>query len=222
MKTPINDVYFYPFSSRFENNCNTVIIDGPEKLIIDPGHKHHWPKLRDQIKNDGLNPADLKLCLHTHCHPDHMEAGQILESDYGATQAMSQTEKDYFDTQGHILFTWMGLDLPQGHIGYLLEEGQLTIGNKELQLYQCPGHTPGSLVIHWPETGLLITGDVIFPASYGRTDFPGGSQEAISQSINRLSQLKELSLLLPGHGSTLKGANDIYNNFAYVSEILTF
>jgi glyoxylase-like metal-dependent hydrolase (beta-lactamase superfamily II) len=222
MKTSIPGVYFYPFSSKFENNCNTLIIDGPEKLIVDPGHKHHWPKLLDNIIKDGLNPAELKLCLHTHCHPDHMEAGQILESDYGATQAMSRTEKEFFDRQGHILFSWMGLDLPQGHIGLLTEEGQFAVGDKVFQLYQSPGHTPGSLVLHWPETGLLITGDVIFPSSYGRTDFPGGDETALKESIRFLSELKGLSLFLPGHGPALKTGEDVYKNFAYVLNMFNY
>ena len=38
-------VYFYPFSSAVENNCNTIVLDGPEKVLIDPGHKRHWPAL---------------------------------------------------------------------------------------------------------------------------------------------------------------------------------
>ncbi|MDR2456430.1 MAG: MBL fold metallo-hydrolase, partial [Deltaproteobacteria bacterium] len=62
-------VYFYPFISHMENNCNTVLIDGPEKLLIDPGHKHNWPKLKQQIAADRIDPSEIKLVLHTHCHP---------------------------------------------------------------------------------------------------------------------------------------------------------
>jgi glyoxylase-like metal-dependent hydrolase (beta-lactamase superfamily II) len=86
-------VYYYPFTASVENNCNSVLIDGKEKVLIDPGHKHLWPKLKNSIIEDSLDPAEIKLVLHTHCHPDHMEAGQILEEDYGAVQAMSPQEK---------------------------------------------------------------------------------------------------------------------------------
>ncbi|MDR1487024.1 MAG: MBL fold metallo-hydrolase [Deltaproteobacteria bacterium] len=216
-----NSIYFYPFISSMENNCNTVLIDGPEKILIDPGHKHLWPKLRRQIVDDGINPADIKLVLHTHCHPDHMEAGQVLEADYGATQAMSPQEKEFYDGPGLQFYSWMGLDLPGGNIGRVVEEGKLDLGDKVLELYLTPGHTPGSLCIHWPEEGLLVTGDLIFATSYGRTDFVGGSQSIITDSISKMSTLEGVEFLLPGHGPAIMGTSRVSRNFQYVLGILS-
>jgi glyoxylase-like metal-dependent hydrolase (beta-lactamase superfamily II) len=206
-------VFYYPFTASIENNCNTVVINGAELVIIDPGHKHLWPKLKQSIIDDGLNPADIKLVLHTHCHPDHMEAGQILEEDYGAVQAMSPQEKEFFDGPGLKFFPMMGLDYPRGHIGRLIPEGTLDLGDKTLQLYLTPGHTPGSLCIHWPETGLLISGDLIFKGSYGRTDFPGGNHNALFSSIKRISELADLKMILTGHGPSIVGKNSVESNF---------
>jgi glyoxylase-like metal-dependent hydrolase (beta-lactamase superfamily II) len=213
-------VYFYPFSSGLENNCNTIVLSGSESVVVDPGHKHLWPGLRAKILDDGLNPADFKLALFTHCHPDHMEAGQVLEEEFGAIQTMSSLEKDFFDGPGQEFFPWMGLDLPTGYIGRLVEEGPLVLGDITLDLYLTPGHSPGSLCLHWPEKGLLITGDVVFAHSFGRVDFPGGNLAELIQSVKKLKALPKVEILLPGHGPAIMGTRAIQDNFDYVLSIM--
>ncbi|MDR2945533.1 MAG: MBL fold metallo-hydrolase [Candidatus Adiutrix sp.] len=206
-------VYFYPFTSMVENNCNTVILDGPEKVLIDPGHKHLWPELKAKIEDDGLNPADISLVLHTHCHPDHMEAGEILEFDYNAVQAMSEAELDFLNGPGRDFFPWMGLDCPRGSISRVLTEGPLDLGDKTVHLCQAPGHTPGSLCLHWPEAKVLITGDVIFARSVGRSDFAGGDFQALAASVAKLAALKDVDIILPGHGPAVVGAANVAANY---------
>lgn len=210
-------IYFYPFTSMSENNCNTIILDGPEKTLIDPGHKHLWPDLERQIIADGLDPSGISLVIHTHCHPDHMQAGEILEFDYGAVQAMSDVEFKFLQGPGKEFFPWMGLDYPRGSIGRALTEGRLDLGDKTLELFLTPGHTPGSLCLYWPQAGLLITGDVLFAHSVGRTDFPGGDHQALAASIGRLAGLPDLEMVLPGHGPAIIGADRIKANFKAVS-----
>lgn len=209
-------VYFYPFTSFSENNANSVIISGPETVLIDPGHKHLWPQLARQIEADGLSPADISMVLHTHCHPDHMEAGEILEREYRAVQAMGEVEAEFLQGPGLEFFPWMGLDYPTGSIGRTLSEGPLDLGDKTVQLYLCPGHTPGSLCIHYPEAKVLITGDVIFAQSVGRTDFNGGDHKALAASIEKLSLLPDVEMVLPGHGPSVIGAAKVAANFRSV------
>jgi glyoxylase-like metal-dependent hydrolase (beta-lactamase superfamily II) len=211
-------VYFY--SPQMEGSSNTIIIDGQEKLIIDPGFKHHWPSLVKQISRDRIEPGDLKLVLHTHSHPDHMEAGEILEADYEAVQAMSPEEKDFFDGYGRNFFSWMALDFPRGHIGRLIPAGRLDLGDKILDLHLTPGHTPGSLCVHWPEAGVLCTGDLIFANGFGRTDFPGGSAADLYESVERMSKLQGVRTLLSGHGPALTGAERVAEAFRRVLRIL--
>ncbi|MCA3254257.1 MAG: MBL fold metallo-hydrolase, partial [Alphaproteobacteria bacterium] len=68
-------------------------------------------------------------------------------------------------------------------------------------VYHCPGHTPGHVVFHHPESNLAIVGDVLFQGSIGRTDFPKGDFGALVASITgRLWPLGEATAFVPGHG----------------------
>jgi glyoxylase-like metal-dependent hydrolase (beta-lactamase superfamily II) len=95
----------------------------------------------------------------------------------------------------------------------------LDLGDKTLQIYLTPGHTPGSICIHWPEVGLLVGGDLIFQGSFGRYDFPGGNLVQLKQSLYRMSALKGLDLILTGHGVSVVGKDNVSANF---SEILRY
>jgi glyoxylase-like metal-dependent hydrolase (beta-lactamase superfamily II) len=215
-------VYFYPFSSTKENNCNTIVLAGPERVLLDPGHKHLRPALVAKLAEDGINPRDISLVLHTHCHPDHMEAGDLLEFDHGAVQAMSEVEAEFLAGPGREFFPMMGLDYPRGTIGRLLSPGPLDLGEKVVDLLLTPGHSPGSLCLHWPEAGVLITGDVLFNGSIGRSDFKGGDLDLLETSIDRLAELENVNLILPGHGPVIVGEDLIKANFKRVYRLIDF
>ena len=72
-----------------------------------------------------------------------------------------------------------------------------------------PGHTPGSVVLRLagdesegePGAPVLLSGDVLFAGSIGRTDLPGGSWEAMQASLARvILPMADETVVLPGHG----------------------
>jgi glyoxylase-like metal-dependent hydrolase (beta-lactamase superfamily II) len=64
-----------------------------------------------------------------------------------------------------------------------------------------PGHTEGSVCLYEERHALLLSGDVLFAGSYGRTDLPGGSDAAMVASLSRLlEQIPPSVRVLPGHG----------------------
>jgi len=91
------------------------------------------------------------------------------------------------------------------------------LGQERFQIYQTPGHSPGSLTIHWPERKVLFTGDLVFYGGIGRTDFLEGNSKLIKESIERMSHL-DTELLLPGHGEVVTGKEMVLRNFEYIRQ----
>ena len=87
------------------------------------------------------------------------------------------------------------------------------MGNTELTFIHTPGHTKGGMCIL--TKGYVFSGDTLFRASIGRTDFYGGSFPEIAKSIReRLFILPDSTLVLPGHmGETTIGYEKEHNPF---------
>jgi glyoxylase-like metal-dependent hydrolase (beta-lactamase superfamily II) len=83
-----------------------------------------------------------------------------------------------------------------------LDEGdQVSVGDVVLDVYHCPGHTPGHVVFHHPASKLAIVGDVLFQGSIGRTDFPMGNHQHLIDAITtKLWPLGDDTVFVPGHG----------------------
>lgn len=84
---------------------------------------------------------------------------------------------------------------------WLHDGDQVTVGNLTLDVYHCPGHTPGHVIFHHPASNLAIVGDVLFQGSVGRTDFPRGDfQQLVTSITTRLWPLGGQTAFVPGHG----------------------
>jgi glyoxylase-like metal-dependent hydrolase (beta-lactamase superfamily II) len=111
----------------------------------------------------------------------------------------------------------MNFDPDQFAPDLFLDEGGLKIGDIELNVVHTPGHSPGSITLHWPAAEALFTGDVIFNNGLGRTDLPGGNGGQIKQSIRKLSSI-DARWLLSGHGDVVSGTEAVRANFEQVEE----
>jgi hydroxyacylglutathione hydrolase len=78
-----------------------------------------------------------------------------------------------------------------------------------------PGHSPGSLTFYCRESGFIISGDVLFFGSIGRTDLPGGDYDTLIRSIQeKLLPLEDDVKVFSGHGQmTTIGFERRYNPF---------
>ncbi|HTG39833.1 MBL fold metallo-hydrolase [Sphingomonas sp.] len=84
---------------------------------------------------------------------------------------------------------------------WLVEGEQVRVGQLTLDVWHCPGHTPGHVVFHHPASKLAIVGDVLFRGSIGRTDFPLGDHDALIDAIvTKLWPMGDDTVFLPGHG----------------------
>lgn len=212
----VKDLYAYFWQSVYENNCNTYVIEGEKRVMIDPGHAHRLPNLFEQMERDGLTPEKLDLVIATHSHPDHLEGFEAL-LDRPLKLAMGLKEEDYLRKHGKGVYEMMGQSPPKYRVDLFLKEGEFYIGQERFLIYETPGHSPGSLTIHWPERKVLFTGDLIFYGGIGRTDFPGGNPKALMGSIERMSRL-DIELLLPGHGEAVVGKERVVQNFQFIRQ----
>ena len=214
----LKDLYFYPWVSRQENNANAVFIDGVVPTLVDPGHTHLFGNLVEAMVRDRVDIGRVKLVLFTHGHPDHLEATERFGE--GVLRGIGKAEYLYMQEEGRELFLATGAQLPGKPFQILLNQGELTLGNKTFEVIPTPGHSPGSICLYYQKERALISGDTLFYLGVGRTDLPGGDTASLAQSLERLARL-DIEYLVPGHGEMLKGRKAVEKNFQLIlSELI--
>jgi hydroxyacylglutathione hydrolase len=216
------------------NNCNTSVLTGVLKgdkphVIIDPGHTINearegcFESLEEAMRGDKIKIEDIGLIINTHSHPDHCQANETIIARSGASVTMSKEEDEFRISVGEQMYTMFGMKPPRFTPLFYLKEGNMDLGKDgfKIQVLFTPGHSPGSVCLYLPDTKVLITGDVVFFMSVGRTDFPGGSTMLLKKSIDKLAQL-DIEYLVPGHNTEpngiIQGKDRIKRNFAAVQE----
>jgi glyoxylase-like metal-dependent hydrolase (beta-lactamase superfamily II) len=211
------NIYFYPDDPSCDAgglNAGAVIVAGEPCLIIDPGSAPRLPSLIRRMTDDGLDPARLGLALFTHSHPDHLGAGRALRDRYGTIPAMHGLETAFYAGAG----CRSPRPSPAREDFIELEEGEFRYGGHRFHLHLSPGHSPGSLTLHWPEAKLLVVGDVYFSGTFGATDMPGGSEPAMFDTLKKLERLNDVELVLCGHGPAITGREAIEKNYRTLAE----
>ena len=208
------NLYAFLWLNPNANNCNSYLIKGDKNILIDPGHDHLFQHIHEEFANISISLNDIDLVIITHAHPDHMEGvRRFVESP--AMIAMSQLEMNFIRHVAPQYGNALGISGFEPDI--LLREGSLKIGSMNFQVIHSPGHSPGSLCLHWIDKKALFTGDVVFLNGVGRTDIPGGNGKTLKESIKKISRL-DLDYLLPGHGEAVSGRERVKNNFKQIED----
>ena len=180
--------------------CNCSIFgdeQSREAIVIDPG---------DEIERitEVLDRYQLKVkaIVITHAHIDHVAGAHKLRALTGAPVYMNESDRELLNALD-VQAGWLGMATPQRtEVDSAANDGTvLRLGNADFQVMHTPGHTQGSLSIWSPSEEKLVAGDTLFRDSIGRTDLPGGDEEAIYESIaRRLYSLPGEQAVYPGHG----------------------
>ena len=165
-----------------------------EALIVDPGMGAAQP-LMERAEASGLR---LHLIANSHGHIDHIFDNAPLIEASKAPLAIHPDDAYRLDGRNNY-----GFELQPVTASRDLTEGeQVRIGDLVFDVLHTPGHTEGSVCLYEERHGLLLSGDVLFAGSYGRTDLPGGNDEQMAASLARLArEIPGMVRVLPGHGA---------------------
>ena len=193
-----------------------------QAICIDPGDDSE--AIVERIDGLGLN---LQAIAITHAHLDHVGGVAALKRLKPEAKVTIHPEDEFIYQALPEQPAWIGIPRAQwAALGFDFEEppkideywsdGQkYFVGNIEMQVLHCPGHTPGHVVLFAPAERKVFVGDVLFAGSIGRTDLPGGSMEQLLSSIhNKLMTLGDDVEVYSGHGPvTTIGEERLTNPF---------
>jgi hydroxyacylglutathione hydrolase len=163
-------------------NCYLVVSRG-KLLIIDPGGEGR--KILEEIER---TRAKVKYIINTHGHPDHIFSNEEIRKETGAKILIHEAEKDFISFRAD---------------SFLKDGDKIKIGDNLLRVLHTPGHTKGAICL--VDKNFIFTGDTLFKDGCGRTDLPGGSQEDLEKSLEKLKKiLKPGFTVYPGHGEIFK------------------
>jgi glyoxylase-like metal-dependent hydrolase (beta-lactamase superfamily II) len=181
-----------------QQNCTLLWCTATMRgAFVDPGGD--LPRLKAAAAQAGVT---IEKILLTHGHIDHCGSAGILAAELGV-EIEGPHEADRFwisrlDDDGK---RWGIMGKPFEPSRWLDDGDTVTVGELTLNVRHCPGHTPGHVVFHHPDSNLAIVGDVLFKGSIGRWDFPMGNHKQLIDSITgRLWPMGDETAFIPGHG----------------------
>jgi glyoxylase-like metal-dependent hydrolase (beta-lactamase superfamily II) len=212
-------------AGAFAANCYVIApAPGEECVIVDPG-QDVADGIEEILAAHRLKPVAV---LATHGHIDHVwsvapvcGAKDIPAFIHPADRALlSDPARGLPLGAGQQLFGGLTFTEPDD-VRELADGMTLTLAGVELIVDHAPGHTPGSVTFRLPPEpepepeGTLLSGDLLFAGSIGRTDLPGGDYDTILDSLARVClPLPDETIVLSGHGpQTTIGAERRNNPF---------
>jgi len=178
-------------------NCYILWSDPSDCVVIDPGDEPE--KIIAALTARELTPT---LILNTHGHFDHTGAVDALRKKYSASYRIHADEQQILRWIPAGTKMW-GITIPAAPVPleFVADRQKFTHHDLVVEAIHTPGHTPGSTCYYVEKLNSVFTGDTLFAASIGRTDFPGGSMPQILDSIHeRLLTLPPETKVYPGHG----------------------
>lgn len=180
--------------------CNCTILgdeQAGEAIVIDPGE--NISRIHKRLQELGLK---LKQILVTHGHIDHVGGALKLKKLTGAPILLNENDLPLLQMMD-MQAGWLGVETPEvAPPDASLTDG-MTVGLPAIpaQVLHTPGHTQGSICLHFAPLNMVIAGDTLFAGSIGRTDLPGGDSRQILRSIEaRLLALPDETRVIAGHG----------------------
>lgn len=196
---------------------NTYLLFNKDKnaWLIDPGNMNEQ---ETQVINNFITENNLKIqkILLTHAHIDHVLGLQWAFDKFKVPVTMHQEDQEVLDML-QASGAKFGFQVPAVKVEtqYIKEGDELDFDGEKFKIYHVPGHSPGSVVYHNENQKFMISGDVLFEGSIGRTDLYKGNYEQLIDGIKtKLFILDDETQVFSGHGNpTTIGFEKAHNPF---------
>ena len=182
----------------FGENCYlTWRRDARTAIAVDPG-----ADVSGLIRELQTEQLTLDAVLLTHAHVDHIEGIAALMRHAPAPLYLHPDDRLFYDNAA-VQAAQFGMRIdPLPPIDHeLFHEQRLELADIGFEVRHVPGHSPGHVLFYIEQSGVAFVGDVVFEASIGRTDLPGGDFQQLMRSIREhVMTLPDKTTLYPGHG----------------------
>ncbi|MCX6303884.1 MAG: MBL fold metallo-hydrolase [Bacteroidetes bacterium] len=160
------------------------------------------------------NKLHLVRNLNTHCHIDHVLGNNFIAQTYKIFPEYHENSLMFFHTLKEIGSSFgYAVDKVPEPTRFLIDGETILWGNSSLKVLYTPGHAEGSVCLYNEDRGFVITGDVLFKDTIGRTDLPSGNFDQLMNSIRtRLFTLPPETIVYPGHGPVTSIGYEMENN----------
>ena len=171
-------------------NCY-LVCDEQAKVcaVVDPGDEAG--RIIAAVEQSG---CEVRYVLLTHGHYDHFTGLSGLLEKYDVPVYIHPADAEV-STSSPWSLKFPRLD--DAHQRWYDEGDTLTLGSLIIHVLSTPGHSRGSVCL--VVENAILAGDTLFYGSCGRTDFPGGNDQLIFQSLKKLAQLPGDYQVCPGH-----------------------
>ncbi|MDX2173530.1 MAG: MBL fold metallo-hydrolase [Bacteroidota bacterium] len=185
----------------FQQNTYLIYDNKGTAYIIDPGNftSSENELLKNFISEKKLT---LKRLLLTHAHIDHILGNKFIFDTYGILPEVNKDDLYFIEnmTKSGAMYG-INCEVSPTPIAYINDGDIITLGEYAFNCIHTPGHSPGSISFYNKQNKLLISGDVLFYGSIGRTDLPKGNHQQLIDSIKqKLFILDDDTKVYSGHG----------------------
>ncbi|MDP9331374.1 MAG: MBL fold metallo-hydrolase [Actinomycetota bacterium] len=180
-------------ANPYGTNCWLLAADGSdEAVVVDPGFEP--AAVRALLLAAGIRPAAVLL---THAHVDHAgTAGDFAADDLPVF--IHEADAPAFTDPALWNPGFENQLAPVKDLRTLVDGAVLDFAGFSFEVQHTPGHTPGHCV--FVTDAIVLSGDLVFAGSIGRSDLPNSDPAAMRESLVRFLKLEDELPVLPGHG----------------------
>lgn len=186
----------------FGENTYVVYNDKKQAYIVDPGNVQDF-ETADIESFISKNELQIEAILLTHAHIDHVLGLQWAYDTYKIPVYLHENEQEMLERNPFTAKQYGFFMKPfEGETNFISEGSTLKLGDDVFEILDVPGHSPGHIAFHNKDQKIVLSGDVLFEGSIGRTDLYKGNHEQLIESIQKkLFVLNPETKVYSGHGN---------------------